>query len=120
MALRPESLPVLKTLADVYKLAPDRIVRVEGNTAIGASSPETLKLYPTSWHLGAARSANVVQYLQEKGGMDPLQLVAASLGEYRPKADNSTAAGKALNRRVEFVLLSRALYELDELQTATQ
>jgi flagellar motor protein MotB len=81
--------------------AADRIVRVEGNTAVAVSSPEALRLYPISWHLGAARAANVVQYLQEKCGMDPLQLVATSLGELRPRADNSTEAGKSQNRRVD-------------------
>jgi chemotaxis protein MotB len=96
--LRQESLQLLAKLATVFKSAPDRIIRVEGNTAVGVSSPESLKLYPTSWHLGAARASNVVQYLQEKAGIDPLQLVATSLGEYRPKADNSTEAGKAQNR----------------------
>jgi chemotaxis protein MotB len=119
-ALRPESLPILRELADVFKKAPDRIVRVEGNTAVGFTDAETLKLYPTSWHLGAARSANVVQYLQVTCGMDPMQLVAVSLGEFRPKADNATEAGRALNRRVDFVLIARALYELDQLKSASQ
>ena len=114
--LRPESFSLLKELAGVFKSAPDRIVRVEGNTAVAASSPETLRLYPTSWHLGAARAANVVQYLQEKGGMDPLQLVATSLGEYRPRADNSTEEGQEKNRRVDFVLVARSLYEINQLK----
>jgi chemotaxis protein MotB len=83
--LRPASFSILNELAGVFKNAPDRIVRVEGNTAVAVSSPETLRLYPTSWHLGAARAANVVQYLQEKCGMDPLQLVATSLGQFRPR-----------------------------------
>jgi len=109
--LRPESLSLLGQLAGVFRKAPDRIVRVEGNTAVATSSADSLRLYPTSWHLGAARAANVVQYLQEKSGMDPLQLVAASLGQYRPRADNSTEAGKAKNRRVDFILVSRELYD---------
>ena len=114
--LRPESLNLLQELAGVFKSAPDRIVRVEGNTAVAISSPETLKLYPTSWHLGAARAANVVQYLQEKGGVDPLQLVATSLGQYRPRADNSTEEGQQKNRRVDFVLVARTLYEINQLK----
>ncbi|MEI6388203.1 MAG: OmpA family protein, partial [Spirochaetota bacterium] len=118
--LKPESLPILAELAEVFRKAPDRIVRVEGNTATGLSSAQTLRLYPSSWHLGSARSSNVVRYLQESCGMDPLQLVAVSLGEFRPKADNSTEAGKSLNRRVDFVLIARALYELDELSSQLQ
>jgi chemotaxis protein MotB len=113
--LRPTSLAILSQLAAIFKNAPEKIVRVEGNTAIAVSSADTLRLYPTSWHLGAARAANVVQYLQEQCGMDPHQLVAASLGEYRPQGDNSTEAGKAINRRVEFVLVSQDLYEIERL-----
>jgi outer membrane protein OmpA-like peptidoglycan-associated protein len=52
--------------------------------------------------------------------MDPLQLVAASLGEFRPRADNLTEAGKAANRRVDFVLVSRALYDVDQLKAVAQ
>jgi flagellar motor protein MotB len=118
--LKPESLPILGELAEVFRKAPDRIVRVEGNTATGLSSAQTLRLYPSSWHLGSARSSNVVQYLQESCSLDPLQLVAVSLGEFRPKSDNSTDAGKSLNRRVDFVLIARALYELDELSSQLQ
>ena len=94
------------------------MVRIQGNTAVGVSSAATLKLYPTSWHLAATRAANVVQFLQEKCGVDPHQLVVASLGEYSPAADNATEEGKAQNRRVEFVLVARALWELDMLNSA--
>ena len=52
--------------------------------------------------------------------MDPLQLVATSLGEFRPRADNSTEAGKAKNRRVDFILVAKQLYDVDQLQAVTQ
>jgi chemotaxis protein MotB len=108
--LRPESLDLLRQLGDVFKQAPDRVVVVEGNTAVARSSPEAMKLYPTSFHLGASRAANVVQFLQEKCGLDPSKLVASSPGQYRPRADNATEAGKAMNRRVDFTLVASALY----------
>ena len=119
-ALLPKNTGILLILAEVLKKAPDRILRVEGNTAVAISSPETLRMYPTSWHLGAARAANVVAFLQEKGMVDPTQLVASSLGEYSPVADNSTEQGKAQNRRVEFVLIARELWQIDRLNGVTQ
>jgi chemotaxis protein MotB len=119
-ALRPESHKFLQELSDVFKTDPGRIVRVEGSTAVAVSSSESLKLYPTSWHLGAARAATVVQYLQEKCGMDPVRLVAVSQGEYHPRAGNSTEEGKAKNRRVDFVLVPRSFYEIDQLKKVSQ
>jgi flagellar motor protein MotB len=120
----PKMLPgaesILQRLATVFKKIPERIVRVEGNTAVAVSSPESLKDYPTSWHLGAARAATVVDYLQEKCDMDPLQLVATSFGQFRPIADNSTEQGKEKTRRVDFVLVSRDLWEMDMLKDVLQ
>jgi chemotaxis protein MotB len=118
--LLPGGQNILHRLAPILKEDPSRIIRVEGNTAVAQSSASSLKAYPTSWHLGAARASNVVQYLQEKEGMNPMQLVVSSLGQYRPVADNGTEMGKAKNRRVDFVLVPRDLWELDRLKDVGQ
>jgi chemotaxis protein MotB len=52
---------------------------------------------------------NVVRFLQEDAGIDPLRLGAASYGQYRPRATNKTAAGKAKNRRIKIILVDRDL-----------
>lgn len=36
--------------------------------------------------------------------MDPQRLTAGGRGEYNPIADNSTAAGKARNRRTQIII----------------
>ena len=59
--------------------------------------------YPTNWELAGARAASVVRLL-EQNGVDRSRLVAMSFGENRPIADNDTAAGRALNRRIEIRL----------------
>jgi outer membrane protein OmpA-like peptidoglycan-associated protein len=51
--------------------------------------------------LSAARTASVKTYLLTKGIPDSM-IIAIGYGESRPIADNKTAAGRALNRRVEF------------------
>ena len=38
----------------------------------------------------------------------PGRLIARGYGEARPIADNDTAAGRALNRRIEFTLIEEA------------
>jgi len=51
--------------------------------------------------LSHKRAEAVKRYLENKG-IDPQKLIAHGYGEERPVADNSTAAGRAKNRRVEF------------------
>jgi len=57
-----------------------------------------------NWELSAARAATVLRYLIANTALAPEQLVLAGYGPYRAIADNSTEAGRAINRRVEIVL----------------
>ena len=45
----------------------------------------------------------IFDYLVSQG-VDPARLTKAAYGETRPIADNATAAGRAMNRRVEFTI----------------
>ncbi|MFW5813704.1 MAG: OmpA family protein, partial [Fibrobacterota bacterium] len=54
--------------------------------------------------LSAARAASVRDYLLSKGVPED-RLIAIGYGEGVPVADNTTAAGRAANRRVEFVII---------------
>ncbi|MFP4164545.1 MAG: DUF5723 family protein [Chitinispirillaceae bacterium] len=54
--------------------------------------------------LSAARAASVRNYLLSKG-VPSDRLIAIGYGEGVPVADNTTAAGRAANRRVEFVII---------------
>ena len=53
-----------------------------------------------SWALTTARAASVVRELVG-GGIGPERLSATGLGAHRPRADNRSAEGRALNRRIE-------------------
>lgn len=79
-------------------------IHVEGFTD---NIPIGSRLYPTNWELSAARAASVVRMLGI-GGVDPQQMAAVGYGEFRPVADNTTAAGRRANRRV-VLLISRHL-----------
>lgn len=106
-ALKAEGQSALTELAAVLQTIKDRAFLVTGHTdnvPIAASS------FKSNWELSTARAVNVVQYLQD-GGVDPTKLAAAGYGEYDPVAPNETDEGKALNRRIEIVLMPN----LDEL-----
>jgi len=84
-------------------LAPyENPVHVEGFTD---NVPMRSGTYPTNWELSAARAASVVRMLSN-GGVNPDRLAAVGYGEFRPVADNTTAAGRKANRRV-VLLVSR-------------
>jgi chemotaxis protein MotB len=59
--------------------------------------------YPSNWELSSARAAAVTRALIEKG-MAPERIRAIGYGDTRPRDDNGSAAGRARNRRVSFVL----------------
>ena len=59
--------------------------------------------YPSNWELSSARAAAVTRALIEKG-IAPERIRAIGYGDTRPRDDNGSAAGRARNRRVTFVL----------------
>jgi chemotaxis protein MotB len=60
--------------------------------------------YANNDELSAGRAYSVFKYLIDNTNIDPAEVIHAGRGEYAPIADNSTAAGRALNRRVEIKL----------------
>lgn len=91
---------VLESLARV--LADSQYsIRVEGHTDNRRMSSTQ---YPSNWELSAARAATVVRALQQEG-LAAERLSAMGLADTHPKADNLTEQGRALNRRVDLVLL---------------
>ena len=107
--IKPEGIKVLDRIAEVLKKVPEKNIRIEGHTDNVPIGAKIRKQYPTNWELGSARAVNVVRYLQEQGGIDPLRLGALSYAQFRPKATNRTSAGRAKNRRIEIVLVDRDL-----------
>lgn len=111
--LKADYKPLLATITKAFDQFPEKVIRVEGHTAVAPSR------WSSSWDLGAARAVSVVRYLQEEQRVDPSRLVALSFGEFRPLAPNGDEAGRAMNRRVELVLVERPLYQVQELIRST-
>ena len=102
--IKKEGLAVLKRVVEISKKVKDKIIRIEGHTDNVKITSRLAKVYPTNWELFAARAINVSKYSQQQG-IDPKILSATAFGEYQPLADNSTAEGRAKNRRIAIILL---------------
>jgi outer membrane protein OmpA-like peptidoglycan-associated protein len=83
-------------VAAALRGAPGRPIYVQGH--MDGAGPEV-----RSQQLSELR-AEVVRSLLVQGGVDPASLYAIGFGAGRPVATNETAAGRALNRRVEIVI----------------
>jgi len=111
--IKEEGVKVLEQIAEVLNEYEDHAIIVEGHTDNMPIGPSLQKIYPTNWNLAAIRAVNVVRYL-EYLGIDPKRLAAASYGEHHPVADNSTEEGRALNRRIEIVLLPTLIEKVEK------
>ncbi len=97
-----ESLPIIEVIAKILDSLPN-LIHVEGFTD---DIPINTLVYPSNWELSAARAARVVRHLVEDG-LAPQRLVPMGFGQYRPVATNKTAEGRARNRRVVLVVMSK-------------
>ena len=99
-ALSPRSDSLLGEIAELLQLAEGHPVAVEGNTD---NVPIHGGAYPSNWELSTARASTVVRFLLSKG-VSPARMTAVGYAEQNPVASDATAAGRALNRRVEIVV----------------
>lgn len=98
--LTPEAGRMLERLASVLAPLPNTIV-IEGHTD---NVRVVSGAFGSNWELSVARANSVVLELARRG-LAPSRLVAAGYGEHLPAASNDEPAGRALNRRVEIVIL---------------
>jgi chemotaxis protein MotB len=78
------------------------MVRVEGHTDnIPVAFSERFR---SNWDLSSARSAAVANFLLDNSLLQPGRVTITGLADSEPVADNSTAAGRAQNRRIEVIV----------------
>ena len=79
---------------------PSKRIDVVGHTD---ADPIKKSKWKDNWELSAQRALAVVRYLLKRG-IDKDKIRAVGCGASQPIASNSTASGKAKNRRVEIVV----------------
>jgi chemotaxis protein MotB len=108
-AVSPEGKNAVIEVGKVLGDNPEISVLIEGHTdddPFGGSGP-----IEDNWDLSTKRATAIVAILSENKKVNKENLTAAGRGEFSPLASNSSAEGKAKNRRIEIILTPR----LDEI-----
>jgi chemotaxis protein MotB len=106
--LKPGGATVLRKVATILAQHPELKIHVIGHTDNVPIRAGARNRFPSNWELSTARATAAVRFLTENG-VDPRRLGALGYGEFRPVADNSTAEGRAKNRRIAITILSEEL-----------
>lgn len=98
-----EGANAIKELAKVLEQDTTLNIMVEGHTDNDPYRGNTA--VKDNWDLSVMRATAIVKLLLQHGpAINPSRIEACGHGEFAPKADNSTAEGKAANRRTEIIL----------------
>jgi chemotaxis protein MotB len=111
--LKPDGEAVLQKVAAILAQYPNLKIHVIGHTDNVPIRGGLRGRFPSNWELSTGRATAAVRFLTEKAGVDPSRMGAVGYGEFRPVADNSTADGRAKNRRIAITILSEELVGAD-------
>lgn len=100
--IKNEFLPFLDKLGKVAETM-DLSIEVSGHTD-NVPLKKGATAFRSNWGLSAARAVNVVEYWSEKMKIPPQKLLAVAAADGKPFAKNDTPEGRAMNRRVEFLI----------------
>lgn len=103
--LNPAGEAVMRKMAAFMASHPTLKIHVIGHTDNVPIRPEATRRFASNWELSSSRALAAVHFLTEHAGLDARRVGAVGYGEFRPVADNTTAEGRARNRRIEIVIL---------------
>ncbi|WFA84757.1 MULTISPECIES: flagellar motor protein MotB [Paenibacillus] len=101
-ALKDGAAPTLSKLASLFRDL-NTVVSIEGHTdniPVGANST-----YKDNWELSGERALSVLRFFLDTEKLNPDGFQYAGYADTRPTGDNTTAAGRQKNRRVEITVL---------------
>ncbi len=96
--IKPESFYILDNMVEILNANPNATVQIAGHTDSDGS---------TSYNqtLSEQRATSVFNYLVQRG-VSARMLTIMGFGENQPVVPNTSASNKAMNRRIEFTVLS--------------
>lgn len=96
--LKPEALDILDKISLILLDYDGYIIEIVGHTD---NVPIHSSQFPDNTMLSMCRAYSVYRYFIDECNLDPVYMKSSGRGENVPIADNSTAEGRAQNRRVE-------------------
>jgi chemotaxis protein MotB len=93
---------MIRIAAMLARLEHGNAIRVEGHTD---DTPVHSARFRSNWDLSTARATEVVTLLVDRG-ISPARLSAAGYAEFHPRTANRSADDRAMNRRVDLVILN--------------
>lgn len=95
--IKEEALPLVDKVGRILDHYTGNIIEVEGHTD---NVPIHNGRFEDNNVLSMYRALSVADYLREVTSLNPSHIKSSGRGDYLPIADNATAEGRALNRRV--------------------
>ena len=103
---------ILKKVALVLERYDRNIIEIEGHTDNVPISKNNK--YESNDVLSMYRALSVAEYIRELTDLNPAYIKSAGRGDYVPVADNTTAEGRARNRRVVIKIYNSYSSNIDE------
>ena len=107
--MSPTAMAIMHGLARALTTLPNA-VRIEGHTD---DVPIRTTQFSSNWDLSTARATRVVALLVDDG-ISPERLSAAGYSQFHPRAANTSPEARALNRRVDIVVLNASTTRAEE------
>jgi chemotaxis protein MotB len=100
--IKPEAKGKLIAIGKIISTLPN-LISIEGHTD---NVPIHNSLFTSNWRLSAIRATNAAELLIENTNIPQQKISTVGYGEINPRVPNTTDANKALNRRVNIVILN--------------
>ena len=103
--LKRDILHALRKISNILKKFPENNIIIEGHT-------DNVRLlrsarFRDNWHLSTERALAVLNYILKSNKMNNARFSASGYGEYHPIVPNNSTKNRALNRRVDIVVIPR-------------
>lgn len=103
-SIKKDAYSIFDNLGKILESYQGHYVEITGHTD---NVPISNSIYQDNNWLSSARALNAAEYLINNCGINPDYLKYSGRGEYEPVASNSTAGGRAKNRRIEIKIYNR-------------